>query len=314
MKEVFIMANKVVIMGSLNLDTIIKISRMPVPGETLLTDYKANSPGGKGANQAVAAARAGSDTSFIGKIGRDQSGDYMLKCLKDEAIDTTAVLYDEKVGTGAAEIFLYPDGQNSILVYGGANQTLSVDEVEANTDKIAAADFLIAQFEVPQAAILAGFKIARKNNVKTVLNPAPAQNINPEIIKLTDILIPNETESETLTGIKITDMDSMSQTRKAFAKMCVDNIIVTVGSRGAYYATKETDGFQAANKVQAVDTTAAGDTFIGALTAKLNKHFTNLVEAISFAQKASAITVQRVGAQPSIPTLKEITDYIAQSK
>lgn len=308
------MANKVVIMGSLNLDTIIKISRMPVPGETLLTDYKANSPGGKGANQAVAAARAGSDTSFIGKIGKDQSGAYMLKCLKDEAIDTVSVLYDEKVGTGAAEIFLYPDGQNSILVYGGANQTLSVDEVEKNADKIASADFLIAQFEVPQAAILAGFKIAKQNNVKTVLNPAPAQNINPEIIKLTDILIPNETESEALTGIKITDIDSMSQTRKAFARMGVNNIIVTVGSRGAYYATKETDGFQAANKVQAVDTTAAGDTFIGALTAKLNKNFTNLLEAISFAQKASAITVQRVGAQPSIPTLKEITEYIAQSK
>ncbi|MBB5335662.1 ribokinase [Pectinatus brassicae] len=308
------MANKIVIMGSLNLDTIIKINRMPVPGETLSTDYKANSPGGKGANQAVAAARAGSQTSFIGKIGKDQSGDYMLNCLKQENIDTAAVVYDDNVGTGAAEIFLYPDGQNSILVYGGSNQTLSVDEVDANAEKIAAADFLIAQFEIPQEAILAGFKIAKQNNVKTVLNPAPAQNINPEIIKLTDILIPNETESETLTGIKITDIDSMSQTRKAFAKMGVDNIIVTVGSRGAYYATKNADGFQAANKVQAVDTTAAGDTFIGALTAKLDKSFNNLAEAISFAQKASAITVQRVGAQPSIPTLKEITDYIAQSK
>lgn len=308
------MANKIVIMGSLNLDTIIKINRMPVPGETLSTDYKANSPGGKGANQAVAAARAGSQTSFIGKIGKDQSGDYMLNCLKQENIDTAAVVYDDNVGTGAAEIFLYPDGQNSILVYGGSNQTLSVDEVDANAEKIAAADFLIAQFEIPQEAILAGFKIAKQNNVKTVLNPAPAQNINQEIIKLTDILIPNETESETLTGIKITDIDSMSQTRKAFAKMGVDNIIVTVGSRGAYYATKNADGFQAANKVQAVDTTAAGDTFIGALTAKLDKSFNNLAEAISFAQKASAITVQRVGAQPSIPTLKEITDYIAQSK
>ena len=308
------MANKIVIMGSLNLDTIIKINRMPVPGETLSTDYKANSPGGKGANQAVAAARAGSQTSFIGKIGKDQSGDYMLNCLKQENIDTAAVVYDDNVGTGAAEIFLYPDGQNSILVYGGSNQTLSVDEVDANAEKIAAADFLIAQFEIPQEAILAGFKIAKQNNVKTVLNPAPAQNINPEIIKLTDILIPNETESETLTGIKITDIDSMSQTRKAFAKMGVDNIIVTVGSRGAYYATKDADGFQAANKVQAVDTTAAGDTFIGALTAKLDKSFNNLAEAISFAQKASAITVQRVGAQPSIPTLKEITDYMAQSK
>ncbi len=308
------MANKVVIMGSLNLDTIIKINRMPVPGETLSTNYKANAAGGKGANQAVAAARAGSETGFIGKIGRDQSGSYMLKCLKDENIDTTAVMYDQKAGTGAAEIFLYPDGQNSILVYGGANQTLSVDEVKANADKIAAADFLIAQFEVPQEAILAGFKIAKANKVKTVLNPAPAQEINPEIIKLTDILIPNETESETITGIKITDLSSMTQTRKVFAQMGIDNIIVTVGSRGVYYATKDTDGFQAANKVQAVDTTAAGDTFIGALTAKLDKKFTNLVEAINFAQKASAITVQRVGAQPSIPTLKEINASIVQIK
>lgn len=188
------MSNKVTVVGSLNVDTTLRIKRMPLPGETLAAADKTSAAGGKGANQAVAAARSGAQTAFVGQVGTDNGGEMMIKDLQDNGIDTTGIRENDQVGTGSAAILLDEDGQNSILVYGGANQQLSVDDVAAAKQQIAAADFVIAQFETPQAATLKAFQIAKENGVKTILNPAPAHKIDPALLKLTDLIIPNETE------------------------------------------------------------------------------------------------------------------------
>ena len=198
------------------------------------------------------------------------------------------------------------NGQNSILIYGGANQQLSPTDVEAAKDKITAADFVVAQFETPQAATLRAFQLAKANGVTTILNPAPAQKIDPEVLKLTDLIIPHETESAELTGVIITDETSMLISAAKFAQMGVRNLIITVGAKGAFYCTQDGYSFIPAFKVNAVDTTAAGDTFIGALSSQLKPDMSNIEKALVYAQRASSLAVQKMGALPSIPTREQI--------
>ena len=300
------MANHVTVLGSLNVDTTLRLARMPQPGETLSTENKTSAAGGKGANQAVAAARAGAETRFIGKVGNDDAGRFMVESLNNDHIDTSAIVTDQTVGTGSAFILLDEAGQNSILVYGGSNQQIKSEEVTAVESEIAKADFLITQFETPQAATLTAFTIAKQHGVTTILNPAPAAKIDPEILKVTDLVVPNETESAILTGIEVTDVASMDANAKKFREMGVQNLIITVGSKGAYYATPAGSGFVPAFKVHAVDTTAAGDTFIGALSSQLKTDLSNIESALVFAQRASSLTVQGLGAMPSIPTYDQI--------
>lgn len=300
------MSNKVTVVGSLNVDTTLRIKRMPLPGETLAAADKTSAAGGKGANQAVAAARSGAQTAFVGQVGTDNGGEMMIKDLQDNGIDTTGIRENDQVGTGSAAILLDEDGQNSILVYGGANQQLSVDDVVAAKQQIAAADFVIAQFETPQSATLKAFQIAKANGVKTILNPAPAQKIDPALLKLTDLIIPNETESASLTGIIITDETSMLMSAAKYAQMGVRNLIITVGAKGAFYCTQDGYNFVPAFKVNAVDTTAAGDTFIGSLASQLKPDMSNIEKALVYAQRVSSLAVQKMGALPSIPTHDEI--------
>lgn len=304
------MTNHVTIVGSLNVDTTMKVKRMPLPGETIAALSKTNAAGGKGANQAVAAARSGAETAFVGQVGDDAGGKMMINDLKNNNVDTTGIHVDDQAGTGSAAILLDESGQNSILVYGGANQQLSVKEVEDARDQIAA-DFVIAQFETPQEATLRAFQIAKENGVKTILNPAPAHEINPDLLKLTDLIIPNETESAALTGIIVTDETSMLMSAAKFAQMGVRNLIITVGAKGAFYCTQDGYNFIPAFKVNAVDTTAAGDTFIGALSSQLKPDMSNIEKAIVYAQRASSLAVQKLGALPSIPTYDEV---VAASK
>ena len=301
------MANKVVILGSLNVDTILRIKRVPQPGETLQMNDRSSSAGGKGANQAVAAARAGAETSFIGQVGNDDAGKFMIESLKDDNVDTSGINVDTGSGTGSAYIFLDENGQNSILVYGGANQKVTETEVNNAAEQIKNADFVVTQFETPQKTAIAAFKLAKESGAITILNPAPASEMLPELLELSDIVVPNETESASLTGIEVTDEASMVENATAFAKLGVKNLIITVGSKGVFYSTEDGQhDFVPAFKVDAVDTTAAGDTFIGALSSQLKKDLSNIKEALTFAQRASSITVQRLGAMPSIPTKAEI--------
>lgn len=298
--------NKVTIVGSLNVDTTLRIKRMPLPGETLAAEGKSSAAGGKGANQAVSAARSGAQTAFIGEVGKDNSGQMMLDEMKANGIDVAGIRENDQVGTGTASILLDENGQNSILIYGGANQQLSPTDVEAAKDKITAADFVVAQFETPQAATLRAFQLAKANGVTTILNPAPAQKIDPEVLKLTDLIIPNETESAELTGVIITDETSILISAAKFAQMGVRNLIITVGAKGAFYCTQDGYSFIPAFKVNAVDTTAAGDTFIGALSSQLKPDMSNIEKALVYAQRASSLAVQKMGALPSIPTREQI--------
>ena len=302
------MTNRVTVIGSLNVDTILEIPRLPKPGETLAMGDQSFAGGGKGSNQGIAAGRAGADTYFIGKIGDDANGKFMVKSMTDSGINVDHVTVTNDAKTGQAFILLDKNGQNSILVYGGANQVLSTKDVDNAKDTIAKSDFIITQFETPLNVAEAAFKVAKENNVVTILNPAPAQETIPaSLLAVSDLVVPNETECQTLTGVEITDEASMIKGAEKLHAMGAKGVIITVGSKGAFYHTADGNyGFVDAFKVNAVDTTAAGDTFIGALSSQLKPDFSNLAEAIRFANRASSITVQRMGAHPSIPTLAEI--------
>jgi ribokinase len=310
------MTNRVTVIGSLNVDTILEIPRLPKPGETLAMHNQSFAGGGKGSNQGIAAGRAGADTYFIGKVGDDANGKFMINSMTESGINVDQITVTKDAKTGQAFILLDDEGQNSILVYGGANQELAATDVENAKDTIAQSDFIITQFETPLDVAEAAFKEAKANDVVTILNPAPARDTIPaSLLAVSDLVVPNETECQTLTGVEITDEASMIKGAEKLHAMGAKCVIITVGSKGAFYHTADGDtGFVDAFKVKAVDTTAAGDTFIGALSSQLNKDLSNLPDAIRFANRASSITVQRMGAHPSIPTLAEIEAAEAAAK
>lgn len=295
------MANRVAVLGSLNVDTTYQVVRFPEPGETISAQQRSSAPGGKGANQAVAAARSGAKTYFIGAVGNDDEGKLMRQCLEDERIYTAHLTTDMNHGTGTALITLNSEGQNDIMVYGGANQAMT-DAVLNGTDQVFEdIDFMISQFETPQAVTLEAFKRAKAHGVMTILNPAPASEILPELLQYVDVIIPNETESEVLTGIKLTDQASMDQIADEFQSQGVKTVMITLGERGVYCAKGDDRQIIEPFLVKAVDPTAAGDTFIGSMTSQLKPDLSNLAEAITYAQRASSLTVQKYGAMPSIP-------------
>lgn len=300
------MSNKVVVLGSINVDTTYHVERFPQPGETISAKSKSSAPGGKGANQAVAAVRSGAKTSFIGAVGSDNEGQYMLEALKENGIDTHHIMVDKYHGTGTAAVTLDAEGQNDIMIYGGANQAMTTDVLDGIDDVLDDADFLISQFETPQAVTLAAFKMAKEQGVTTILNPAPAHDIIPELLKYTDVIAPNESECALLTGIEIADEDSMLASAEYFQSRGVKHLLITLGSKGVFYATPNGHGLVPAFKVKAVDTTAAGDTFIGALSSQLKDDLSNVADALVYAQRASSLTVQHMGAMPSIPTADKV--------
>ncbi len=269
------MINRVVVLGSLNVDTTLHIDQMPKPGETISAKSKTNSAGGKGANQAVAAVRSGAVTSFIGQVGDDGNGKFMIDALENDGINTDHVAVDKVEGTGSAVILLDSQGQNSIMVYGGANQAMKPAMMVDAEPLIENADILISEFETPQDVTYEAFKLAKQHGVTTILNPAPAAEIIDGLLEVTDLIVPNETESASLTGIEVTDNDSMDRNAEKFAQMGIDNLIITVGSRGSLLSHRGWQRTCPAFKVKAKDTTAAGDTSsIGALQfRKSNKVF-----------------------------------------
>lgn len=306
------MKNKVVVLGSINVDTTYHVERFPQPGETISAKSKSSAAGGKGANQAVAAARSGADTYFIGAVGSDNEGKFMLESLKDNGVDIRHIAIDEYHGTGTAAVTLDANGQNDIMIYGGANQAMTPDNVKNIEDVLDGANFLISQFETPQDVTLAAFKKAKEHGVTTILNPAPAHQIIPDLLRYTDVITPNESECALLTGIKISDEDSMLASAKFFQDKGVKNLLITLGSKGVFYATPTAHGLVPAFKVKAVDTTAAGDTFIGALSSQMNEDLSNVADALVYAQRASSLTVQSMGAMPSIPTADKVKAALAE--
>lgn len=305
------MTKKIAVLGSLNLDTTYHVTRFPQPGETISANDKSSAPGGKGANQAVAAVRSGAQVAFIGMVGEDNEGKFMREALQEDGIDTKFLQNDPRHGTGSAIITLDANGQNDIMVYAGANFGMDESLLKGTDDLFKDCDFLIAQFETPQAVTAAAFKQAKAHGVTTILNPAPAKEILPELLAVTDVVIPNESESEVLTGIAVDSEAAMLETADYFKAHGVNNLLITLGSRGVFYCTPHGHGMVPAFKVKAVDTTAAGDTFIGALASQLATDLSNVADALVYAQRASSLTVQRMGAMPSIPTEAEVRAALA---
>ncbi|RMW42425.1 ribokinase [Lactiplantibacillus pentosus] len=300
--------NTVTVIGSINLDRTIRVKNMPKPGETIHTKEIFSAGGGKGANQAVAAQRSGAKTHFIGAVGDDDAGKTMLDLLTQEKINLAGITKMTKQSTGQAYVTVDDAGENQIMIHGGANMTFTPDDVAAHRDIIEASDFVVAQFESAVDSTVEAFKIAQAAGVKTILNPAPAmEKVPAELLVVTDMIVPNETETETLTGIAITDEASMMKASAALHELGISAVIITIGSKGAFYDINGRHGVIPAFKVEAVDTTSAGDTFIGAMSSVLDKDFSNLEDAIRYGNRASSIAVQRFGAQPSIPYKNEIT-------
>ena len=305
------MTKKIAVLGSLNLDTTYHVTRFPQPGETISANDKSSAPGGKGANQAVAAVRSGAQVAFIGMVGEDNEGKFMREALQEDGIDTKFLQNDPRHGTGSAIITLDANGQNDIMVYAGANFGMDESLLKGTDDLFKDCDFLIAQFETPQAVTAAAFNQAKAHGVTTILNPAPAKEILPELLAVTDVVIPNESESEVLTGIAVDSEAAMLETADYFKAHGVNNLLITLGSRGVFYCTPHGHGMVPAFKVKAVDTTAAGDTFIGALASQLATDLSNVADALVYAQRASSLTVQKMGAMPSIPTEAEVRAALA---
>ncbi|HDF1885166.1 TPA: ribokinase [Staphylococcus aureus] len=301
------MTNKVVILGSTNVDQFLTVERYAQPGETLHVEEAQKAfGGGKGANQAIATARMQADTTFITKIGTDGVADFILEDFKVAHIDTSYIIKTAEAKTGQAFITVNAEGQNTIYVYGGANMTMTPEDVINAKDAIINADFVVAQLEVPIPAIISAFEIAKAHGVTTVLNTAPAKALPNELLSLIDIIVPNETEAELLSGIKVTNEQSMKDNANYFLSIGIKTVLITLGKQGTYFATKNQSQHIEAYKVNAIDTTAAGDTFIGAFVSRLNKSQDNLADAIDFGNKASSLTVQKHGAQASIPLLEEV--------
>jgi ribokinase len=301
--------NKVYVLGSMNMDIVLKIKNMPHIGETIMSKSMEKIPGGKGANQAVAAKRSGADVYMIAKVGRDENGIILGKELEKDDINVQYVFKDGKEPTGMAIINVDDNGDNSIIVVSGANMAITSSEISSTEEAIVGSDVVITQLETPMDMSIEAFKLGKKHNKLTILNPAPAREIDEELLKYTDIIIPNETEAALLTKIQVKDLESGKQAAEEFFKKGVNCVIITLGERGAAVITKENSEIVPAYKVEAVDTTAAGDSFIGALSSTIdakNMNFEDIKAAVRFANKVSSIAVQRKGAQPSIPYLSEV--------
>lgn len=301
--------NRICILGSINMDLILNVKKMPQVGETILGENLKNASGGKGANQAVAASRCSSKVSMIGKVGNDNSGKSLVENLVKDSIDVSYVSVDINSPTGTAIITVNEEGNNSIIVIPGANMTISHAEILSAKKIIQDSDLIISQFETPFQATIDAFKIAREKGVITILNPAPAKTIPDELYSLTDIIAPNETEVYDLSGIKVENLKDAKKAADIFLQKGIKYVIITLGEKGAALIDKDRAELIPAYKVNAVDTTAAGDSFIGALASKIDLtslDFDNLIQAIKFGNKVSSIVVQKEGAQPSIPYLSEI--------
>jgi ribokinase len=299
-------AGSVVVVGSSNTDMIIRVVRVPRPGETLLGGEFSTAAGGKGANQAVAAARAGGRVAFVARLGWDKLGDEAMEGFRAEGMELSHVVRDGSHPSGVALIFVGSDGENSIGVAGGANQWLSPFDVAAAGRVIAKARVLLLQLETPLKTVQAAARIAHGAGVPVILNPAPARPLPDTLLRRVAILTPNETEASLLSGTSVGGASSAGRAARILLRRGVGAVIVTLGAKGALVATGGSAQLVPGFRVKARDTTAAGDVFNGALAVRLAEGFP-LLDAVRFAQAAAAISVTRHGAQPSIPTRREIT-------
>lgn len=303
---------KLVVLGSINADHILNVKQFPQPGETVRGDKYQVAFGGKGANQAVAAGRSGADITFIACVGDDAIGASIKKQLSLDNIKTECIDAIKNETTGVALIYVNEQGENIIGINAGANAQLTQERLTHYQQKIVEADALLMQLESPIETVQMAAEIAKKNNTKVILNPAPAQSLPDSLLSLVDIITPNETEAEHLTGITVNDDNGAQAAAQALHQKGISKVMITLGARGVWYSEKGSQGkIIAGFRVKAVDTIAAGDTFNGAYVTALLEGKSN-EDAIVFAHAAAAIAVTRPGAQPSVPWRKEIDQFLTQ--
>jgi len=303
--------NKVAVVGSFMYDLVATASRRPKTGETLIGDSFGMFLGGKGANQAIAASRTGASVTMVGRLGNDLFGDQFLEKFSEEGIKTDFVIQDTENGTGVGMPLIDASGDNSIVIIPQANMALTLENIDKAETAIADSDVLVLQCEVPMEANKRAAEIANKNDTLVILNPAPAGEIPDAILSLTDLLTPNETETEILTGMPTHSNEQAIEAAHNLLSKGIETVILTLGSRGSFLLTEKMDKLIPAYSVNVIDTTAAGDAYCGALAASLAQG-THIEEAVKIANAAGALAVTKLGAEPSLPTKKEIDQLLAK--
>jgi ribokinase len=306
------MPAQVVVVGSLNVDLVIRSARIPRPGETILGGEFHTLPGGKGANQAVAAARLGARVSMVGRVGDDAFGQELLNNLSADGIDHTFVLRDGASATGVALIVVDDAGQNTIVVASGANMNLSPADVDAAAAVFATADALLLQLESPLETVIHAAALASAQGVPVILNPAPARPLPQELLTLVDVLVPNESETALLTGMPVGNQEEAIAASAALRLAGVGTVILTLGERGALLAGATVSRLLPAFDVDPVDTTAAGDAFLAGLAVALAEG-KGLAEAVRWGNAVGALATTRFGAQTSLPARQAVEQLLAAS-
>jgi ribokinase len=296
---------EIIVIGSSNTDMVIKTKKLPAPGETILGGTFIMNPGGKGANQAVAAARLGGNVTFVTKTGNDIFGSEAKELFNKENINSGYIINDDKNPSGVALITVDEHGENSIVVASGSNGTLSEKDISDQVFNNSPSDIFLMQLEIPLRTVEFIAEKAAAFGNRVILNPAPAQHLSDSLLRCLYLITPNETEAEILTGIKVTNGVTAESAAKKLHLKGVKNVIITMGSSGAFLSTGSMSKMIPVIQVKAIDTTAAGDVFNGALTVAISEG-KELSDAVVFANKAAGISVTRMGAQASAPYRKEI--------
>jgi len=299
-------ASKIVVVGSCNTDMVIKADRLPAPGETILGGTFLMNPGGKGANQAVAAARMGGNVTLIAKTGNDVFGKQSVEIYAAENIRTDYIFSDSDHPSGVAMITVDSKGENCIVVASGANAHLKPADIDLASAEIEGSNLILMQLEIPIETVEYVAELATKKGIKVILNPAPARALSNDLLKHLYMIIPNNTEAEILSGIEVTDIESAKQAAEIISAKGVDIVVITLGSKGALIKEYAEYHFVESLKVDAVDTTAAGDTFCGTVCVGLSEG-KSILDSVKLAVRSAAITVTRMGAQASIPYRSELS-------
>lgn len=300
---------KILVIGSFMMDLVVKTPRAPMEGETIIGHSFSQFTGGKGANQGVAAAKLGANVTMFGKIGIDSFGEAQIQSLKEVGIDTSYIIKDSRESTGIGFVTLEDNGKNRIIIIPGANMLFTSEEVKKNEKLIYESDIIILQFEIPMETIYTAIDLGYKFNKTVILNPAPFTSINNEYLAKVDYLILNEIETKDFTGMVVNDKESARVAGEELLKMGCKNVAITMGEKGVLFLNEKECFYVNGISVDAVDTTAAGDEFIGAFAYGLSKGF-NHEQCVKFANVAAAISVTRMGAQPSLPDIHEVKKFI----
>ncbi len=297
----------ILVVGSLNADLVVRAPRFPQPGETISGGDLQIIPGGKGANQAVAAARQGTSVSMLGRVGNDSFGPELINNLKQNHVDTSHVQIDSQSATGTAIIVVDPNGQNSIVLSPGGNGQVS----DADVASVSFSDYklLLLQLEIPIETVTSAAQRAKESGLRVLLNPAPARSLSDELISLSNFILPNETELSLLTNQSVHDISSAEKAAKTLLERGAQNVIVTLGANGALIVSSQQVTYVNTYKVEVVDTTAAGDAFIGGFASALLQN-KSLEEAVSYGCACGALATTKFGAQPSLPTREEVEHFV----